>query len=373
LLAAQVACNSDRATLAGTATGELLAQKLPRIEYRGGPFLRRPRVTTVTFANDEPELVSRLEQFGSMIARSAWWRAVTEGYCSAPDVCIEDGEAVPPVKLDAALPLELHDTEIDALVLRAAGAGELGPIDENTLFVVYLPKGTALRNATTIYCTGKARAFHRSLALGGMRVPFAVVPRCGGEAELTASASHEILEATTNPFPADRGFAFPPGSSPSGFSAAGLEPVDPCGLVTRDDHRSYESGFVVQRAWSNRAAALGLDPCVPSKPAQSYVMLVPREPGVRLARTGETATLELIASTASGDHSWAISAYDLSGAQDHERYVEVALDKTRVENGETVILSVKALKSNASRRVIVALVSTIDERSSMWPLLVVLP
>jgi hypothetical protein len=81
------------------------------------------------------------------------------------------------------------------------------------------------------------------------------MPRCSGEAELTAAASHEIVEATTNPDPARRGFAFVQSSLNLGFTAAGVEPADPCGLITMDRHWMSESGFTVQRAWSNRAAA----------------------------------------------------------------------------------------------------------------------
>jgi hypothetical protein len=51
-----------------------------------------------------------------------------------------------------------------------------------------------------------------------------------------------------------------------------------------NDHRTLESGFVVQRAWSNRSASLGRDPCVPAQAGQSYIALVPRQATVRLAR-----------------------------------------------------------------------------------------
>jgi hypothetical protein len=253
-----------------------------------------------------------------------------------------------------------------------ARTGRLGPIEPDTLWLVYLPQGVSLTDATTHYCTGRARAFHRSLEIDGARIAYAVLPRCGDEAQLTGSASHEILEATTNPFPAERGFSFPPGSASSGFSAAGLEPVDPCGLITMDGHWTTESGFVVHRAWSNREAALAHDPCVPSRPDRPFVMLVPREPAVRLAREGETVTVVFDASTAAATKTWAISAFDLSGYQDHEQYVELSLDKATVTVGESVRLSIKARKSNPAQREIVAVVSTLGVHSHMWPLLVMM-
>ena len=352
--------------------GGLLARKLPRIEYRGGPFLRHPKLVTITFAHDDPKLVLRLEQFGSAITRSNWWRMVSEGYCGKPGDCVGDGSAAHPVHLDETLPAEVRDSELDALLLRTAKAGRLGPIEPNTLWLVYLPKGVSLADATTRYCAGRARAFHRSLEVAGARVAYAVLPRCGDEAELTGSASHEILEATTNSFPAQHGFSFTTGSALSGFTAAGLEPVDPCGLITMDGHWTTESGFVVHRAWSNREAALAHDPCVPSRPDRPYVLLVPREPTVRLAHEADTVTVVLDASTAGPSKTWAISGFDLSGYQDHETYVELALDKPTVTAGESVTLSIKARKKNPAQREIVALVSTLGVHSDMWPLLVMM-
>jgi hypothetical protein len=357
---------------ADAADGRLLARTLPRIEYRGGRFLRNPRLLTITFTSDDPKWVTRLEQFGAVMTRSAWWHEVSADYCAKPGLCIEEGSAAPPVQLDEVLPAEVRDTDIEALLRRSASTGQLGALDENTLLLVYLPEGVVLVDQTTRYCAGRARALHRSLEIDNARIPFAVLPRCGDEAELTGTASHEILEATTNPFPAERGFAFLMSSAQSGFTAAGVEPVDPCGLITMDRHWTTENGFVVHRAWSNRAAALAHDPCVPSRADLPYVMLVPREPAVRLAREGETVSIELDASAAGVPKTWAISAFDLSGYQDDAQYVELGLAKSTIKSGESVTLTITSRKANPAQREIVALVSTLGVQSYMWPLLVMM-
>ena len=78
----------DPAQVAEAADGRLLARKLPRIAYRGGPFLRHPRIVTITFSSDDaPKLVARLEQFGGLITRTGWWRAVVDGYCGKDGAC----------------------------------------------------------------------------------------------------------------------------------------------------------------------------------------------------------------------------------------------------------------------------------------------
>lgn len=349
----------------------MLSHALPRVQFRGGPFLKNPRIVTITFAKDDPKLVARLEQLGSVITRGAWWHAVTENYCNDEARCIGEGSSAPPVRLDDVLPSDLTVDDLEARLAKAAG--RFGTLDGDTLLVVYLPPGVGLRDGEVKYCDKGPRGMHRSTDITkDKRVAFAVVPRCASESELTGTASHEILEATTNPFPAERGFAFLGGSNASGFVLAGLEPVDPCGLVNMSTHWTVENGFVLQRAWSNRAVSQGHDPCVPARPGVPYVMLVPREPGLRINKEGEAQTLELDATT--GDPSvtsWAISAFDLTGHQDGTQYAEVALDKSVVRSGELVHLTVTMKKRHPANRGVIGVVSTIGVHSHMWPLLLV--
>lgn len=352
------------------ADRDIIAGSLPRVVYRGGPYLRRPRVVTVTFKGDDPTLVSRLEQFGEMITRTAWWREVTEGYC-AHGKCIGEGRRGRRARLEEVLPDKVRDVDVEALLAREAGAGRLGALDSDTLLLIYLPAGVALSDAFfRRYCSGGPRAFHRALRVGKLKIAFAVLPRCGGEAELTATASHEILEATTNPDPSARGFAFERTSANAGFTAAGAEPVDPCGLITMD-HRTLEGGFVVQRAWSNRQASLGRDPCVPSPAERPYVALVPRQPTVRLTREGDSATITLDAATDRSVGAWAVSTFDLTGSHDGRQCVEVSLDKSSVSTGQTANLTITLRKSKGSQLCVAGISSTLGEHSYTWPLAVI--
>jgi hypothetical protein len=157
-----------------------------------------------------------------------------------------------------------------------------------------------------------------------------------------------------------------------GFTAAGVEPVDPCGLITRDGHCIRESGFVVQRAWSNRAASLGGDPCAPSRTEQPYVALVPQHPTVRLTKAGESATITLEAAADRPGLAWNVSAFDLTGYQDHEQYLTVSVDKSRVSYGQTATLTIKVRKLNPKQLCIVAVVSKLGAYSHIWPVAVVM-
>lgn len=355
------------------ASESLIARRLPRVVYRGGRFLRNPRIVTITFAGDDPALVSRLEQFGDTITHSAWWREVVDSYCVKPDDCIGEGRPGLHVRLDESLPADVRDTDVAARVEREATSGRFGPLDADTLLLVYLPEGVRFADAfVPRYCAGGPRAVHRALRLEDATVPYSVLPRCSDEAELTATASHEILEATTNPDPMSRGFAFEQDSTSLAFIQSGVEPVDPCGLVTMDGHWTHAAGFVVQRAWSNRAASLGHDPCVPARAGRPFVALVPREPVVRLTEEGESKTITVEAAADQEVPPWAVSAFDLTGYQDHDPYVEVSLDEPTVAAGQTAKLTITLRRRNARRQSVVGLVSTLGVHSYMWPVAVVM-
>jgi hypothetical protein len=362
---------SSRITSAAVDVARI-ARRLPRVEYLGGRFLRRPRIVTVTFAGDDLAVVSRLEQFGDTITRTAWWRAVTEGYCRGASDCIGDGRPGLPIRLDETLPANVHAVDLSALLTRHARAGRLGAFDRDTLLLVYLPPGVRLSDAFARYCDGGPRAFHRSLRFDPAEIPYAVMPRCGDEATLTATASHELLESATNPNIAQRGFALQARSDNVGFTAAGLEPMDPCGLLSVEAPRTIESGFLVQRAWSNRAASMGRDPCVPTVEGRPYVALVPDQAVVQLASVDASAIVPLVAAADRPVSDWTISVVTRSGFRDGEPCVDASLDRTTVVPGQHAYLTVTRRSPDSRRLCVVGLVSTLGDDTHVWPMAVVL-
>jgi hypothetical protein len=209
---------------------------------------------------------------------------------------------------------------------------------------------------------------HRALRLPDGIVPYAVIPRCGAEADLTATASHEIVEATTNPDPSRRGFAFTRSSESLGFTYSGVEPVDPCGLITTGDNRTVQNGFTLQRAWSNRAAAAGHNPCVPATD-DPYLALIPSEPTVRLA-PGTSVTIPVTATVDRPVPAWTVTAFDLAEHHGRQRCVDATLDRSTVATGQTAHLTITARQPNPEGPCIVALLSTASTGSYLWPLAV---
>lgn len=370
---------------AETRSDSLPARRLPRVVYQGGTFLRNPRIVTVTFPLDDATLIARLARFGETVTRTPWWREVVDAYCSRPNdptSCIGDGQPGVLVRLETQLPPSMDETEVETVVARAVSTGRIAPVDEDTLVLVYLPERVTLTTGQgPSFCgPGGARAFHRAVNVDGRRVPYAVLPRCpGADADdLTATASHEILESTTNPDPIARGFAFERNDATLGFTTAGLEPVDPCGLITMDAHRTHTGDFVVQRAWSNRAASVGHDPCVPSRPERPYTALVPRAHTLRLRQVGESATvtLDAAADRAASElglprGAFAIHAIDLSGYRTHEELLELSLDRAAVAPGETASLKVTLRKRPPGGIATIGLVSSVGVIAHLWPIGVV--
>jgi hypothetical protein len=363
---------APRAPAGDTAAGRsLIGARLPRVTHVGGPFLRRPEVTTVTFAGDEATRVSRLEAFGEAIVRSPWWHDVTAGYCLGSEDCIAPGRAGSTVRLARRLPARVRDVDVELVLAEEARGGALSGLGAEALVLAYLPRGVVLSDAFHArYCAGGPRAFHRMLRADGVALAYAVIPRCGDEAETTATASHEMLEAATNPDPNRPGFRLDAAPRFVAFRANGSEPADPCTLLNRDRHRHDEGGFRVQRAWSNRQADRGGDPCVPSVAERPYLALIPRQPVVRLPSEGATASIVVDAAADRAVAGWSVSAVDLTGEQEGRPYVDARLDRQRVASGDTAVLTLRLLRLHHRQQTIVGLVSRAGAHEHLWPLAV---
>ena len=347
----------------------LLAARLPRVVYRGGLFLRHPRVVTITFAGDEAQRVARLERFGDTIPRSAWWRRAIAGYCATADDCMGNGRPGASVRLTEELPGRIHGVDISALLRRKASAGQLGKLDPETVLMVYLPAGVILHDAyNEHFCNGGPRAFHRALRYDNKLNGYSVLPRCGEESVLTATASHELIELATNPDTAHRGFALDQRPASHAFAAAGVEPMDPCGLLTRDTHRTVAAGFTVQRAWSNRAAELGKDPCGTTSAKTPHVALVPRKPALLFAGIGDRATLTLDATSDRPGTKWKVAVVYLSRVPPDQRHFAMELDRATVVAGQVVTLTIELREVPPGNTATIGLVSTLGEQVRLWPL-----
>jgi hypothetical protein len=67
---------------------------------------------------------------------------------------------------------------------------------------------------------------------------------------------------------------------------------------------------------------------------------------------------------------WSVTATDLTGEQEGQRYVDVNLDKASVSSGDVVVLTLRVVRLHPRQMSIVGLVSNIGEHEHLWPLAV---
>jgi hypothetical protein len=151
-----------------------------------------------------------------------------------------------------------------------------------TIYALFIPPGVAVTDpgTNTSFCSLGSTGYHGSVAVGGANFAYAVTLECPSMAasSFEETASHEIGEAATNPFAAS--------TSAKGFRGFDTDHVawdlytgynDELSDACENWQNSYyeETGsfpYWVQRSWSNKAAAMGHDPCVPAPPGPYHGM-----------------------------------------------------------------------------------------------------
>lgn len=249
------------APVMGTDTYPAPHHPLPMLKPLGGPVIKNVKIVTVTYVGEAER--DALRAFDDQIVKSAWWTTVTEG------LGVNAGSSGGYVELDptpvANKTLD-NDADLKPYIQKLITAGTLPAPDANTLYAIYFPQSTTITLGTDPSCQAFG-AYHDSgvFTLQGamIEVAFAVMPNCGGGR--TVSASHEFIEAASDPHPQTQTawYAY----NDAWFGAGGGENADLCqaGASYADP-----SGNRVAKVWSNVAAAASKDPCVPSDPNAIY-------------------------------------------------------------------------------------------------------
>lgn len=345
-----------------------IAQMLPRVVYHGGPFLRQPDLRTVTFANDELVRVRQLEEFGSVVMTTLWWRSVTAGYCDQRGHCVGRGRAGSNFRSGERLQGLFSDFDIERRLTRFVESGAIQHISDQTLVLVYLPKAASLRDAYHEHFCGRGpRAYHRMARSTKSHFAYAVVPHCGDLVETTTTASHEILEATLNPDPNKLGFSIDADTRHTAFGMFGKEPADLCNVMS-SRAPIIENGFALHQAWSNAAATQGLAPCADPSLDTPFFSLIPRATTISLHRLGVSEFFILDAVSSDGYAPWSVR---VSKPDDDDiSFLNASLNKTRVRNGGAVELELRLSRRPSRERAFVFLESSKDKVVWKWPLLI---
>ncbi|MEO8801292.1 MAG: hypothetical protein ABI551_25595 [Polyangiaceae bacterium] len=329
---------------------------IPIVNYNGGPVLHAMHVVTITVDGDT--MRDDLERFGQVITKTPWWDAVRADYCDSSGGCVGQGDAGPVVHL---APADLPSTSftdssqgqgstLQDYLTSLINSGKVEAPGVDTLYAFYFPSATY---SITLDGSGSCSSFggyHNSYSypgnavagdggIGGVTVQYAVVPRCGDEEETTVAASHEFIEAATDPHVGSQNtIAYY--MTNLAWSIEGGEVGDVC--VGRNDEYQ-ESGFAVQRSWSNTAAKASHDPCVPAPANEAYFNTAYSTNSLASMKVGDTKTIQLTAFSDAPTDDWTLRATDYAQQYGGTASLDIQLDKPTANNGTKINMTIKVL------------------------------
>ena len=236
----------------------------PPIVVAHPTVIAEPRIVTVVAADDP--LQAPVEAFADAVGGSAWWSTVSAEYGVTgmrPAVHVSG-----PPMADA-----MTGSDVLAYVGAAVAGSDAAP-DGATVYVLFLAPGTLVVDSQNQLNCGCSELTGVHYAYGTAGDTLALLQRCSTSDVdgLTTTASHEILEAVTNPNNND-GFVEPRGVPPWGGTMwFSNELADLCAGT-----RVHEGEWEYQRSFSNRAAQLGGDPCVPALTEPYFNVSTPQD------------------------------------------------------------------------------------------------
>jgi hypothetical protein len=392
----------------------------PQVVDQGGPILTNPQIVTVTFPGDS--MTAELQSFGETLEASTWWSTVTTGYCEGSGgACIGQGSAAKNVVFSSAPASSYTDSEeggsstlrewlVDSLSSGALPAPEAGSVS-NTIYVIYFPTTTTIQLDSLKSCV-QFDGYHGAANYGSQQIPYAVIPECSGPGagnvppittlqNTTITASHEIVEATTDPSDTQTAYyldytsATPAGTEDNlGWIAVegGGEVADICiDPFLLDQDETAEGSFTVQRIWSNAHAAAGLDPCNPVPSQEVYFNAAPSQ-SYFVLDVGASVTFQVNAFSTAARDGWTLTMQDWSdlGSTTAPTYLGFSIEggmasgdgeTIAVNNGTTVnvTMTLETDPSNLSTLEAVGSVITFagtptkPTAAHFWPLVVLTP
>jgi|HubBroStandDraft_1064217.scaffolds.fasta_scaffold110442_1 hypothetical protein len=333
---------------------------LPQLLVQGGAVLTAPLLVTVTFPSDPN--ATELDLFGETATNNPWWNTIRTGFCATPATCVGDGPAGISVQLTSAPASSYADasdptssSQLRTYLNGLIAGGALPAPTSQTNYVLHFPSTTTISLDGSVVCQDLA-AYHDYGTYGGMNYAYAVAPECPGSpiADTIFWSSHEIVEATTDPFPyMTSGYwlnLMDPNILPWLNSVGGGEAADLCydsWQIGQD--QAKENGFTVERIWNNEAAAAGHNPCVPESTAP-YFNAAP-DKWLLTADVGSSASFTAtVFSDSPIEGGWSLSGYDYQASLGTTAYMKVLINgaaSAKVNNGDTVTVSVTLLQDTS--------------------------
>ena len=319
----------------------------PTLPSGDGVVLTPTRVVTIVAQNDA--FHDQLLAFGLLLTTSSWWQVVAAPYGLAT-------AATPVTATGPAITNNLTESTLKRYVTTLVNQGTVPAPDGKSVYMVYLPDGVSLNSPNTTDNANCAlyEGYHTQYGTLGDNIAFS--QRCvpssmpGSLDDVTNTASHEIIEAASDP--TGGGWAFPAPPTMQPWTADVWATLD-SGAVTENadlcaGSNFVERGFQYQRVWSNGAASAGGDPCVPAI-AQPYLNVSAPKGWYATDGSGR-ADIPLTGWSTARIDDWGLGSevYDptvmgWTVTIQSQRMVTVnGKSRPAINNGETITLSVTA-------------------------------
>jgi hypothetical protein len=256
LFSAAAACGNH-----GSDNPPAVHPPFPVVLAGGGSVLASPSVRLLTFPGTQVDLID------DALTRipGSYWAATTREY-GVGALLIRPSIPVP------SAPDRIDDAGLQSL-LRSTLAGSRP--DPETIYLAVLPPSSTLLYEDEPFCGG----FHSSFAIGDTQVHYGVAADCsqqpGGDPtseELLVTMSHELIEAATNPEPAD-GRPAHETIDPDHFAwqwfidesaETDISQGEIADICKPEMFPVPGTPYYFAKAWSNVSSLAGHDPCVPA-------------------------------------------------------------------------------------------------------------
>ena len=345
----------------------------------GGLTIAHPRVVPVFFPGDADR--STLETFLGKLAASSYWKTISAPYgIDAPVIS-------PSVAMTTAAPASMLDPDLQTwLQANLDGThADWGAADPSAVYMIFFPATTTfgIDGATSCHDLG---GYHSHTTVGSTDVVYAAIPRCASFLGLTGidvptiAASHELVEAATDPFWDDARSAF--AAVDDDHFVWELEPGAEVGDLCDNFAGVYfadpEIGAKVERIWSNDLAAQGHLPCAPRATDVVYFNAIPtldesvtftyggsskKTKGVKIP-VGTSKTIDVpLLSDAPTSGPWKVTA---DTVQETISSLAFSFDRDTGVNGDVLHLTITAKKKGAFGGTVFELKSTLAGKSNFW-------
>ena len=341
-----------------------------------GPVISAVQIVTITFAGYTYE--KQIQDFADFVPGSQWLSIVGKDYG------IGNGASFKKVSLTDTAPATISDQQIAKYIATKIGDGTLPkPSDapggaSQMLYMIYYPSTTKIslpsgpgQVAQSCYDFG---GYHNSTVQNGMKFAYAVLPTCkyvevGNTAfdSLTFSASHELIEALTDPYPeSTSSYVISDYNSP--WAGTGGEVGDLC-----LDQDYVENGYFLQRSWSNAAAMASQDPCIPAPTDEVMYDAYPDMSAMDTLsmKAGQKTTVTFTGWSSAPTSDWHLDVFPFQGNFNPG----ASFDKSTLNNGQTatLTLSIPANTPSGSYTSLIVISGHSMTDYHYWPLAVYIP